>query len=181
MMTPTEALQGAFTQVMPAQLSKAAATSQALASANAREHARQGLAIGNLRLMVGYEDGSELTEMPQLFQLPNTPDWFCGIANLHGVLTPVFDLCKYIGVAPDAQARRMLLVLSHGADAAGILIDGLPRRLRWREDARADAGAAPARLAPHVRGAALIDGQLWFDLECAALLDALEQAMAGLQ
>lgn len=181
MMTPTQALQGAFTQIMPAQVSAAAAASQALSAANAREHARQGLAIGNLHLMIGYEDGSELTEMPQLFSLPNTPPWFCGMANLHGVLTPVFDLCRYIGIAPDAQAKRMLLVLSHGADAAGIVIDGLPRRLRWREDARADTGAAPARLAPHVRGAALIDGQLWFDLECAALLDALEQAMAGLQ
>ena len=145
------------------------------------EQFRQGFRIGELCLMVRYENGSELTEMPEIFRLPNVPEWFCGIANLHGMLTPVFDLSRYLGVEPDPKAKRMLLVLSHGADAAGMVIDGLPQRLRWSESESADTSAAPSRLAPHVRAAALIGEQLWFDLECAALLDALEQAMGTLQ
>ena len=139
---------------------------------------RQGFRIGGLNLMVRYEDGSELTEMPRLYRLPNAAPWFVGIANLHGMLVPVFDLGAWAGVARDPHERPMLLVLSHGADAAGVVIDGLPQRLRYSPDQEADAATAPARLAPHVRGAALIEGALWFDIDRAALLDAFENSLA---
>lgn len=141
------------------------------------EQFRQGFRLGALRLMIGFEDGSELTEMPELYRLPNVADWFCGMANLHGILTPVFDLARYLRIEPQAGAKRMLLVLSHGPDAAGVLIDGLPERLRWSDEQRADAEAAPSRLAPLLRGACLIKDGLWFDLDVAALLNALEQAV----
>lgn len=71
----------------------------------------------------------------------------------------------------------MLLVLAHGADAAGVVIDGLPERLRWSEEGSADVGAALERLVPHLRGASVIDGCLWFDLDPRSLLDAIEQSI----
>ncbi len=138
---------------------------------------RQGFRIGELRLMMGYDDASELSEMVAVHRLPNAPDWFRGIANLHGKLTPVFDLALYFGIDRDTEARSMLLVLAHGVDAAGVVIDGLPERLRWSEEGRADVGAALERLVPHLRGACVIDGRLWFDLDPRSLLDALEQSI----
>jgi twitching motility protein PilI len=169
--TPTAALQGGFSQAV------ASHQPQAGASLRARDEVRQGLAIGELHLMIRYEDGSELTEMPQYFRLPNAPDWFCGIANLHGVLTPVFDLCRYLGMDRLTQAKPMLLVLSHGADAAGIVIDGLPQRLRWTQAEAADAATAPAGLSGCIDRALFVEGKLRFDLNCAALLGALEHAL----
>ncbi|HVZ46056.1 MAG TPA: chemotaxis protein CheW [Ramlibacter sp.] len=139
---------------------------------------RQGLRIGELRMTIRYEDGSELTEVPPLHRLPNAPAWFAGIANLHGALLPVFDPGVFAGVPHDEQARPMLLVIAHGADAAGILIDGLPRRLKVPPDSPLSPDTAPARIAPHVRGAALVGDHLWFELDCAALLDALEQSLS---
>src|SRR3569832_1584308 len=116
--------------------------------------ARQGFRIGALNFMVRYEDGSELTDIPAIHRLPNAPAWMAGIVNLHGSLVPVFDLARFAnvgaGVEPGKGARPMLLVLSHGADAAGIVIDGLPQRLRWSSDAQADPDTAPAAVAPHV-------------------------------
>ena len=165
---PSVALTRGFVQPQGAQAPK-------LSTAAGAVEARQGFRLGELALMVRYEDGSELTEMPPLYRLPNVPSWFLGIANLHGALVPVFDLARWAGVEPQSTARRMLLVLAHGADAAGIVIDGLPRRLRWAPDQKADAAVAPARLAPFVRGAALIEGELWFDIDRAALLEAIEQ------
>ncbi|MEO5670254.1 MAG: chemotaxis protein CheW [Ramlibacter sp.] len=179
-LTPAQALTRGFVLDQPLAAERAARPGQAGTAASEDRLVRQGFRIGGLCLMVRYEDGSELTEMPDIYRLPNVPAWFRGIANLHGMLTPVFDLSGYLGVTPDPHARRMLLVLSHGADAAGLVIDGMPQRLRWTAAENADSGAAPARLAAHVRGAALIGEQLWFDIECAALLDALEQAMANL-
>ena len=48
--------------------------------------------------MIRFEDGSELTELPDLYRLPNAPGWVRGMANLHGVLIPVFDLAGYLGL-----------------------------------------------------------------------------------
>ena len=139
---------------------------------------RQGFRIGELRLMIPYEDGSELSEMSAIHRLSNAPDWFCGMANLQGKLTPVFDLARYLGVEHDRGAKRMLLVLAHGPDAAGVMVDGLPARLRLSdEDERADPGVAPKRLAPHLRGARYIDERLWLDLDTRSLLDAIEHSL----
>lgn len=142
---------------------------------------RQGFRVGELQLMIRYEDSSELSELSAVHRLPNAPDWFCGIANLRGKLTPVFDLARYLEVEPAASAKRMLLVLARGAEATGVIIDGLPERLRWSADAVHDTGSAPRRLAPHVRGASMLSGQLWFDLDTHSLLGEVEHALESSQ
>jgi len=180
-LTPSQALTGGFVldRTVPAERSGPQGARPA-GALHAAEQFRQGFRIGELCLMVRYEDGSELTEMPQVYRLPNVPVWFCGIANLHGMLIPVFDLSRYLGVADDPQAKRMLLVLSHGAGAAGVVIDGLPERLRWSDAQASDAATAPGTLAGAVQRAVLIGEQLWFDLDCAALLHTLERSLESL-
>jgi chemotaxis signal transduction protein len=182
-MTPTEALTAGF------EISAGAASGRAgpglgradVASRFADGESRQGFRVGELGLMIRYEDGSELSEMSLIHRLPNAPSWFCGIANLRGKLTPVFDLADYLGIEPAAAAKRMLLVLSRGADATGVIIDGLPERLRWSDAERTDSGAAPERLVPHLRGACYSGGRLWFDLDTRSLLGEFEQSLGSSQ
>ena len=149
------------------------------ARAAAASAARQGFRVGGLNLMIGYADGSELTELPALYRLPHAPAWFAGMANLHGRLVPVFDLARRFGLPSSERARPMLLVLSHGADAAGVLIDGLPQRLSF-DPARtaADEASVPSAIRPYVSALHLVDSGLWLDLDVPALLAALEQALA---
>jgi twitching motility protein PilI len=135
---------------------------------------REGFRVGGVNLMIGYEDGSELTDLPAIHALPGTPGWFCGISNLHGKLVPVFDLARYAGVNHLAGAKLMLLVLGHGADAAGMLIDGLPQRLRLHATDRRDAVGVPDALQDCIDGAFLIEDQQWFNLRAGALLNRLE-------
>lgn len=148
---------------------------------------RQGFQLGELGAMIGYLDGSELTEMPELYYLPNAPTWFLGMTNLHGNTVPVFDLVAYLDLQPRSKTvekgtgRRMLLVLGHGADTVGIVIEDLPRRLSWLPDQEMNGDTAPLALQPHVRAAVLIDGALWFDLDCESLFNALEKSMIQLQ
>jgi len=71
----------------------------------------------------------------------------------------------------------MLLVLGHGAEAAGVMIDGLPLRLNWFARQQTDSDTAPSLLLSHVKAACFIDGQLWFDMDCGSLLESLENAM----
>lgn len=181
LMPPTQALTCGFDMDDEAQRTGLQKTKPDSLSRFAGGESRQGFRVGELRLMIRYEDSSALSEISHLHKLPNAPDWFNGMANLHGKLTPVFDLAGYLGVDHDPESRRMLLVLSHGTDAAGILIDGLPERLRLSADERADAGVAPERLLPHLRGANHLGERLWLDLDTQSLLNAIEQSLGGTQ
>ena len=175
-LTPTQALSRGFAQDQALQ-----AHSDGRASPVAvGEQFRQGFRIGDVCLMIRYENGSELTEMPEVSSLAQRArlvlrhrqparDAPAGVRPL--------PLCRHrapSGCQADAAGAL------HGADAAGMVIDGLPQRLRWSIGQGNDPGSAPAQLAPHVRSAALIGEQLWFDLDCAALLDAMEQDLTSL-
>jgi purine-binding chemotaxis protein CheW len=131
---------------------------------------RQGFRIGGLRLAIRYEDGSELTELPPVHALPRAPAWFPGMANLHGALVPVFDPAVLLGVAHDTAAKPMLLVLGHGEARAGVVIDGLPVRLRFTEADRMERAAMPPALAACVAAAYWSEGVDWLDLQVEALL-----------
>jgi twitching motility protein PilI len=193
MLAPTEALLRGFEFAIEPELEAdaapgaggfAAARPEVVLRAREALHgtqARQGFRLGSLNLMIRYEDGSELTEMPQVHRLPNAPYWFAGMANLHGMLIPVFDLARHFGIERAASTKTMLLVLAHGAEAAGVIVDGLPQRLRFGAEHHADTATVPQAVEAYVQRAALIDDRLWFDLDVRALLGALEKSLGAPQ
>lgn len=157
---------------------RSAVVAGASAAAAASEQARQGFRVGSLRLMVRYDEGSELADLPPVHSLPCAPDWLLGMTNLHGLLVPVFDLASHLELPPaEASSRAMLLVLGHDDDAVGIVIDGLPRRLRLPEDSA--EVVAPRCLDGLIRASCLIDGEPWFDLDVPLLLSRLETAISS--
>ena len=149
-------------------------------SAAAGTELRQGLKVGNLHLMIRYQDGSELTDLPLVYRLPNAPSWFHGMTNLHGSLIPVFGLAEYLGLSEHTGlqspggSRRMMLVMGSGPDAAGVLIDGLPQRLRFLDEQRVEGAPVPAQLEGCVTGTYWIDQQPWMDFMPMGLFDRLE-------
>ena len=181
LLTPLAALLRGFEFAPEPAVPAAAARGPRIRTSPAQQTAshaiRQGFRIGPLNLMIGYADGSELTEMPTAYRLPHAPDWLLGMANLHGMLVPVFDLARHFGLAGPAPAKPMLLVLAHGRDAAGIVIDGLPERLRCDAEQETDTATVPEALIDVVDRAVLIGDKLWFDLDCNTLLDRLETAL----
>jgi twitching motility protein PilI len=180
-MTPIQALTAGFDLPLAGENGDAGATPAALSAALAsRIELRQGLKVGNLHLMIRYEDGSELADLPRVYRLPDAPAWFHGMANLHGALIPVFGLAEYLGLTGYAGLRgpggspRMLLVMGSGADAAGVLIDGLPQRLRFQGEQRVEGAPVPAQLEGCIAGTYWIDQQPWMDFMPMGLFDRLE-------
>lgn len=141
---------------------------------------RQGFRVGNLGLMVPYAEGSELTEIPPVHRLPHAPAWFAGMCNLHGALVPVFDLARRFGIKRNTQIKPMMLVLGHGADAAGVVVEGLPQRLIFDDEALVDSATVPSNLTGLVTHAALIGEQIWLDFSPAPLFRQLEQELKAL-
>ncbi len=186
LLPPTEALRRGFKFEGADPAGTALATAYATSGANTDGVAagdeiqqREGFIIGHLGLMIRYEDGSELSDMPATYQLPNAPDWFIGIANLHGLLVPVFDLAIYLGLEHQQGAKPMLLVLGHGTDAAGVLIDGLPLRLRFKRGDRAEGAPVPAALEACVQQTYWAAERTWMDLQVPVLLSKLSDELAA--
>jgi len=182
MLAPTAALLRGFELEAP-RGGTAATTPVALATATEDAlrglQLREGFRIGELSLMIRYEKGSELTDLPPTYRLPNAPDWFAGITNLHGTLVPVFDLARYFGVDHLPEAKPMLLVLGHGLDAAGVVIDGMPTRLRFDASDRADDAPVPLALEGCVNQTYWAGERTWMDLQVDALLNKLNDELAA--
>jgi chemotaxis signal transduction protein len=85
---------------------------------------RHGFAVGGRNFLIDYAMASALTEMQPIYRLPNTPNWLLGMANLQGVVTPVFDFALYLGIEHPKDIKRMLLTIGRGNDSAAIVIDG---------------------------------------------------------
>jgi twitching motility protein PilI len=134
---------------------------------------RQGFRIGHMRLAAPFATASELTEMPNVYPLPRMPDNLLGLVNLHGRIVPLFDLANLFETSHLPREKRMLLVIGHGNDAAGIVIDGLPRRLVFSPDDRILAPALPAAAAGAVIATYLQGKDAWFEFDYAQLLDHL--------
>jgi purine-binding chemotaxis protein CheW len=178
LLKPTEALLRGFELESRTDGSNAAVT---LPAQNAQQglQLREGFHIGHLGLMIRYEKGSELIDLPQVFALPNAPEWFSGIANLHGTLVPVFDLARYLDVEHLPDAKPMLLVLGHGIEAAGVVIDGMPVRLRFDAADRAEGAPIPMALDGCVTDTYWADELTWMDLHVDALLNRLVDDLAA--
>lgn len=134
---------------------------------------RQAFRIGQMRLLAPFDTASELVEMPSVYPLPRMPANLLGLVNLHGRIVPLFDLAPLFETQHPPREKRMVLVIGHGNDAAGIVIDGLPRRIVFRPEQRIvtpalPAAAADAAIATYVQGA-----DAWFEFNYASLLEQL--------
>jgi chemotaxis signal transduction protein len=143
------------------------------AEANPDAIVRQAFRIGHMRMLAPFATASELTEMPSVFPLPRMPGNLLGLVNLHGRIVPLFDLAALFETEHLAREKRMLLVIGHGKDAAGIVIDGLPRRMAFEPESRIVPPALPGAAAAAVLASYVAGQDAWFEFDYAKLLDQL--------
>jgi purine-binding chemotaxis protein CheW len=134
---------------------------------------RQAFRIGHLRLVAPFTASSELVEMPDVYPLPRMPANLLGLVNLHGHIVPLFDLAALFETQHAPREKRMVWVHGHGDDAAGIVIDGLPRRLVFKPESRIVPPALPAAVADAVVDAFVQGPDAWYEFNFAQLLDQL--------
>lgn len=138
---------------------------------NPNEIVRQAFRIGRMRLLAPFEVSSELTEMPTVFPLPRMPANLLGLVNLHGRIVPLFDLAALFETDHMPREKRMLLVIGHGNNAAGIVINGLPRRLVFLPEAQVVPPALPAAAAGAVIASYQAGNDVWFEFDYSQLLE----------
>lgn len=138
---------------------------------------RQAVRIGELHLLFDFASTSQLSELVPITRLPATPHWMRGLASLHGMVLPVFDLATLIGLQGTPAQKPLLLVVGHGDSAAAILIDGLPARFRFEESERSPEWDAQPWLSDCVVDAYSRGAEVWLDIDYRRLLDKIEQSL----
>jgi twitching motility protein PilI len=128
---------------------------------------RYGVVIGGQRLLLDGSGAVRVLEPGPLSRLPNTHDWFLGLANVRGNLVPVYDLARWQAL-PAANPGRMLLVVGTDDLAAATLIDDSPRSLSVPATACA-LPALSAGFAAHAEEAFTLDDGIWTELDWDAL------------
>lgn len=173
------------TQPVPASESNLGGVSAQLAGATGVVGiaSKQGFKLGDVGLVIDYIQASELIDVPTVSFVPNAPDWFAGVMNLHGSVVPVIDLHSYLQLddaeaAEDTKKQQMMLVLGHGDEAVGVFVDGLPDRVYLKsKEGDTDISLAPGRLRAYTKAIHQIDGEMWCSLDCELLLDDIESEL----
>lgn len=58
--------------------------------------------------------------------MPHTPSYMLGVINLRGAVMPVIDLRLRLGLGvTEVSSRHVIVVIQHGAQLAGLLVDGV--------------------------------------------------------
>ncbi len=154
---------------------------------------RQGFRLNNYNLMVRFEDGNQISEIPNIYPLPNAPKWFLGMSNINGQTIPVFNLKEYFGITNyDQDSQRikvnkittdkktpMLFVIQQGDNATGIIIDGLLERLDIDDSKIQPNINLPNKLKNCTHHTYLLNKELWYDLNCLDFLDEIEKQIAS--
>jgi len=155
---------------LPAEL---AALGAPAAPENPNDIVRQAFRIGHMRLLAPFATASELVEMPNVYPLPRMPANLLGLVNLHGRIVPLFDLAALFETQHPPREKRMVLVFGHADAAAGVVIDGLPRRMVFQPENEIITPALPASAAGAVVATYLNGQEAWFEFNYAQLLDQL--------
>ncbi len=159
---------------------------------------RQGFRLNNYNLMVKFEDGNQISEVPSIYPLPNAPRWFLGMSNINGQTIPVFNLKEYFGIADHDKDNQqlghewrindkttldkktpMLFVIQQGNNATGIIIDGLLERLDINDSKLQPNINLPNKLQHCIHDTYLLNKELWYDLDCLDFLDEIEKQVAS--
>ncbi|MBU0499575.1 MAG: chemotaxis protein CheW [Gammaproteobacteria bacterium] len=141
-----------------------------------RASLRIGFRMGGTALLIPAGTLAEVMEPPPAYRLPNTPAWCLGLINLRGNLLPVFDIRPLLDGEITPGSR--LLVLGSGADAAGLMVDGLPFSLELPlHGAISGRSLLHGLLEPHLGEFWRQGGELLISFDYRSLLRRLKRMM----
>lgn len=63
----------------------------------------------------------EILRPQKVFEMPELPDFIQGVINVRGLIIPVVDMRKRLGL-PKAE-REMIVIINYGRDRVGLIVD----------------------------------------------------------
>ena len=118
----------------------------------------------------------EVFPIESVTPVPKMPSVLVGVANLRGTVMPLVDMRPALGLPPAPVPQKLAVVIKHGPQQAGLLIDDVPQIRTLSADALLTPPTQPDRSAqPFIAALLPIDGKMGGLIEVPALLSIVEQ------
>ena len=72
----------------------------------------------------------EVFPVESVTPVPKMPSVLVGVANLRGTVMPLVDIRPALGLPPAPVPQKLAVVIKHGPQQAGLLIDDVPEMPR---------------------------------------------------
>jgi purine-binding chemotaxis protein CheW len=119
----------------------------------------------------------EVFELESVTPVPGMPSCLVGVANLRGTVVPLADLRPQLGVSSTAT-QKYAVVVRHGAQQVGILIDEVPEiRTIHGDDLLAASAQGVTESRPFLSGLLKVEGRMSGMVEVSRLLASVEGAV----
>lgn len=91
--------------------------------------------IGTEEYVVTMAQVREVLTMREITPVPNTPDPILGVTTLRGVILPVIDLCKRLGIVPGIRDEKARIIVIHINDEeTGLVVDRVTGTVKLAPD-----------------------------------------------
>ncbi|HUO79490.1 MAG TPA: chemotaxis protein CheW [Steroidobacteraceae bacterium] len=128
----------------------------------------------------------EIRGLETVSRIPRSPSDVLGVMNLRGVVVPVVDLRRRLGIAPAGHTSTTVVILVRlaaagaAAKAVGCVVDAVSDVAHIADSAVRPAPEACGRIESHfLKGVVEVDGRLVLLLDLGLLLGAGEAAGAA--
>jgi purine-binding chemotaxis protein CheW len=132
------------------------------------------ISLGGELLAIDLRHVSEVFELESVTPVPGMPGSLVGVANLRGTVVPLTDLRPVLGVTATATPKYAVVV-RHGAQQIGILIDEVPEiRTIHADDLLAASARGVTESRPFLSGLVKIEDRMSGMVEISRLLASVE-------
>ena len=138
-----------------------------------------GLVLGNFGLLLPTNIVSMVVEDKVPFcELPNTPIWLQGMANIDGNIVPVFNLRSMLGINETESMESKIVVIGQGEEALAIAVENLPIRVRLNSaDRLIGKPPLPKALQPFARDCYKTE-RIWIDWDVQKFFSSFDEISA---
>ena len=115
----------------------------------------------------------EIIRLQPITAVPRSVDWILGIVTLRGVIVPIFDLRRRLGLPPgEAGPETRIVVAARGGEPAGLVVDRITQVLRVPHDrVEPPPHTIATAEAEYLRGVARLEDRLVILLNLARVLE----------
>lgn len=135
------------------------------------------VAIGGELFAIDLRYVREVFELESITPVPGVLSMIVGVANLRGTVMPLADLRPSLGL-PSTAAQPFVVVVRHGQQQVGILIDAVPEiRTIHPDDLLAATSRGLSESRPFLSGLVKIEERMSGMMEVQKLLACVEGAL----
>lgn len=118
--------------------------------------------IGQQEFCVDIMSVREIRGWTPATPLPHSQKFMCGVINLRGAVLPIIDLSACLGLgSADPEARHVIIVVRHGQQEAGLLVDAVCDILSITDEMlQQTPNVASDTVRSFIRGIIAVDGRM---------------------